>query len=366
MKVLLTGGAGYIGSHIAVELLSSGHDVVIADNYSNSSPNVMEKIEKITGAGIDAKRLDVTDTESVDRLFGENTPDAVIHLAGYKAVGESVGVPLRYYRNNIDCMLTILEAMEKYKVRRLIFSSSATVYGSVNEPPYTEDMETGKCSNPYGTTKLMIEQIISDTAVAGMLSAVVLRYFNPVGAHASGLIGEAPQGVPNNLMPYITQVAAGRLPELSVYGNDYPTKDGTCLRDYIHVTDLAKGHVSALSYNFPGEAGLPAENVGAERAPQSGAEPSPHQNVEHAPHQNAERGSVEFINLGTGYACSVLEVVETFERVNKIRIPYRIAPRRPGDLPVVFADAGKALKLLGWKAGLTIEDMCRDAYNSSK
>lgn len=328
MNVLLTGGAGYIGSHIAVELLECGYDVTIADNYSNSAPNVIKKIEEITGASAQAHVLDVTDAKSVDELFGRNTPDAVIHLAGYKAVGESVGAPLKYYRNNIDCMLTILEAMEKHGVRKLIFSSSATVYGSANEPPYTEEMHTGKCSNPYGTTKLMIEEIIADTAAAGRLSAVILRYFNPVGAHASGLIGEMPQGVPNNLMPYITQVAAGRLPELSVFGNDYPTRDGTCLRDYIHVVDLAKGHVSALGYPM-------------------------------------EPGRAEIFNLGTGSACSVLEMVEAFERVNGVKIPYRIAPRRAGDLPAAFADAGKAFSLLGWKADLTLEDMCRDAYNSS-
>lgn len=327
MKVLLTGGAGYIGSHITVELLNRGYDVSIADNYSNSSPGVLEKIERITGRSVNAHRIDVTDPAGVDDVFRNVKPDAVIHLAGYKAVGESVRAPLKYYRNNIDCALTLLEAMEKYKVERLIFSSSATVYGVESEPPYTEDMETGKCSNPYGSTKLMIEEIIADAAYAGNISAIILRYFNPVGAHPSGLIGEAPRGTPNNLMPYITQVASGVLPELSVFGGDYPTRDGTGVRDYIHVVDLAKGHISALDYNI-------------------------------------ERGNVEFFNLGTGYGCSVLEMISAFERVNGVKIPYSIAPRRAGDLPATYADAAKAFRLLGWRAEMTVEDMCRDAYMS--
>ena len=325
MNILLTGGAGYIGSHIAVELLSSGYGVIIADDYSNSSPDVIAKIEKITGKSLTAIELDLTDPTGVDALFSKNRPDAVIHLAGLKAVGESVREPLRYYRNNLDCTLTLLEAMQNHSVTQLIFSSSATVYNETNPLPYAEDMKTGECSNPYGRTKHMIEQMIMDAARAGGLSAVLLRYFNPVGSHSSGLIGESPRGIPNNLMPYILQVAAGKLPMLNVFGNDYPTSDGTGVRDYIHVSDLAKGHVDALKYC--------AAHTGAEA-----------------------------INLGTGKGCSVLELVDMFEKVNGVKIPYKIAPRRDGDLPETYADADKAEKLMGWKAKLTIMDMCRDAY----
>ncbi|MDR0490317.1 MAG: UDP-glucose 4-epimerase GalE [Oscillospiraceae bacterium] len=325
MKVLLTGGAGYIGSHIAVELLNCGHNVIIADNYSNSSPEIVGKIEKITGNGTEVYELDLADAKKLDKLFRESKPDAVIHLAGFKAVGESVAVPLKYYRNNIDCTLTLLETMEKHGVARLIFSSSATVYGATNLPPYTEDMLHGICTNPYGCTKQMIERIIMDTVGTGWLSAVILRYFNPVGAHSSGLIGESPQGIPNNLMPFIMQVAVGKLPELNVFGSDYPTRDGTGIRDYIHVTDLARGHVGALEYC-------------------------------------RDNDGVEVFNLGTGMGCSVLELTDAFERTNGIRIPYKIAPRRAGDLPETYADVSKAEKLMRWKARLTIEDMCRDAY----
>ena len=325
MRVLLTGGAGYIGSHIAVELLESGYDVTIADNYSNSSPEVINRIKDITGKSVDAYKVDISDMSGVSELFAGKKTEAVIHLAGHKAVGESVSAPLKYYRNNLCCTITLLEAMEKYGVGKLIFSSSATVYGAVNEPPYTEEMETGKCANPYGTTKQMIEQIITDAAAAGSVSAVILRYFNPVGAHKSGLIGDEPDGTPNNLMPYITRVACGKLPELNVYGGDYPTKDGTCIRDYIHVVDLAKGHVKALEYD-------------------------------------AGHGT-EIINLGTGNGLSVLEMIGAFEKANGIKLPYKVAPRRAGDLPAAFADAAKAYRLMGWKAALTVEDMCRDAYN---
>ena len=330
MKILLTGGAGYIGSHIAVELMDCGYDVIIADDYSNSSPEVVRSIEKISGKPPMVYMLDVSDRDGLDGLFCENRPDAVIHLAGYKAVGESVAVPLKYYRNNLDCTLTLLEMMRKHGVGRLIFSSSATVYGALHSPPYTEDMEPGVPTNPYGSTKQIIERMIADTAESGefeRLSAVNLRYFNPVGAHISGLIGESPQGVPNNLMPYITKVAAGKLPELSVFGNDYPTKDGTGVRDYIHVADLAKGHVSALEYCI--------ENPG-----------------------------VETINLGTGRGHSVLELVGMFEKVSGVKIPYKIAPRRDGDLAETYADASKAEKLMGWKAELGLEDMCRSAWNA--
>ena len=328
MKVLLTGGAGYIGSHVAVELLETGHDVIIADNYSNSSPGAIANFEKITERTVTVYELDITDRVGLDRLFRENKPDAVVHLAGFKAVGESVVEPLKYYRNNIDCTLTLLEAMQAHDVGRLIFSSSATVYGAPERLPYTEDMKLGECPNPYGATKQMIERIIADTAAAGRLSAVILRYFNPVGAHESGLIRESPRGIPNNLMPYIIQVAAGNLSELSVYGNDYPTRDGTGVRDYIHVVDLARGHVDAL--------GQCDKCVG-----------------------------VEVFNLGTGVGHSVLEIISAFERVNGVEIPFRISARRAGDLPETYADAAKAEKLMGWKAKLTLEDMCRDAWRSS-
>ena len=329
MKILLTGGAGYIGSHIATELLDTGHDVIIADNFSNSAPDAVSKVERITGKSVPVYDLDISDKCGLDALFNENKPDAVIHLAGLKAVGESVEKPLEYYRNNIDCALTLLEIMHKHEVGQIIFSSSATVYGAPERLPYTEDMKLGQCPNPYGRTKQMIEQIIIDTAATGWLSAVILRYFNPVGAHGSGQISESPLGIPNNLMPYIIQVAAGMLTELSVYGNDYPTRDGTGIRDYIHVVDLAKGHVDALKYS-------------------------------------AEHSGVDIFNLGTGVGCSVLELVGTFERVNGVNIPYKFAPRRAGDLPETYADASKAENLLGWKAGLTIDDMCRDAWRARK
>jgi len=329
MKVLLTGGAGYIGSHIAVELLDSGYDVIIADDYSNSSPETIRRIGEITGKSVAIYELDVSDRAGLDRLFIEDKPDAVIHLAGFKAVGESVDKPLKYYRNNLDCTLTLLETMEKHDVGRLIFSSSATVYGEPESLPYTEDMKTGQCTNPYGRTKQMIEQIIIDIAANGWLSAVILRYFNPVGAHKSGLIGESPLGIPNNLMPYITQVASGQLDELKVFGNDYPTKDGTGVRDYIHVVDLAKGHIDALKYSL-------------------------------------ENSGVEVFNLGTGQGCSVLELVGTFERVNNIKIPCTITARRAGDLPETYADATKAARLMGWKSELTIEDMCLDSWHAAQ
>ena len=325
MNILLTGGAGYIGSHIAVELLDSGYDVIIADDFSNSSPAVVTNICKITGKSAELYEIDVTDKDSLERLFLKNRPDAVIHLAGFKAVGESVDEPLKYYRNNLDSALSLLETMETHNVSRIIFSSSATVYGAPDSLPFTEDMKPGECTNPYGSTKQMIERIIIDTAANGWLSAVILRYFNPVGAHKSGLIRESPRGIPNNLMPYIIQVAAGNLTKLNVFGNDYPTVDGSGVRDYIHVVDLAKGHVDALKYCI-------------------------------------EHSGLEVFNLGTGVGCSVLELVSAFERVNKVTVPYEIAPRRAGDLPEVYADASKAEKMMGWKANLTLDDMCRDAW----
>ena len=330
MKILLTGGAGYIGSHTAVELLDAGYDVVIADNFSNSSPMVIGRIEKITGKKVAIYDVDVADPKGLEALFEKEKPDGVIHFAGLKAVGESVKVPLRYYRNNLDCTLTLLETMEKAGVTVIIFSSSATVYGTPKSLPLTEDMTTGPCSNPYGSTKLFIEQIISDAAAARpALSAVLLRYFNPVGAHKSGLIGEMPNGIPNNLMPFVSQVAVGKLPRLSVFGDDYPTRDGTCIRDYIHVVDLAKGHVAALEYcvNNPG---------------------------------------VEILNLGTGTGCTVLELVHAFSKVNGIDIPYVIAGRRAGDVTEMYADASKARRLMGWSSELSLEDMCRDSWNWQK
>ena len=325
-KILLTGATGYIGSHTAVELLSAGWEVVIADDLSNSSADVCDRIADITGRKPLFYKADVSDPEAVERIFRENEIEAVIHFAGYKAVGESVQKPLAYYRNNLDTTLTLLEAMQKYACRRFVFSSSATVYGGENPVPYREDMPTGQCSNPYGWTKHMIERILTDTAAADPdFSAVLLRYFNPIGAHESGKIGEKPNGIPNNLMPYITQTAMGIRRELSVFGDDYPTKDGTGVRDYIHVVDLARGHLAALSYAM--------SHAGAEA-----------------------------FNLGTGVGYSVLEVIRTFEQANGVRVPYRIAPRRAGDLAVTYADVGKAGRLLNWRAEKSLFDMCRDSW----
>ena len=323
--VLLTGGAGFIGSHIAVELLQRDYDVVIADDLSNARPDVPERIEKITGRAPVFYRMDVSDRQALDRVFREHPIAAAVHLAGYKAVGESVQKPLAYYRNNLDTTLALLEVMADHGVHRLIFSSSATVYGNA-EAPCREDMPTGGCTNPYAWTKLMIEQILRDAAKADpALAAVCLRYFNPVGAHESGLIGELPNGIPNNLMPYITQTAAGIRRELTVFGNDYPTPDGTGVRDYIHVVDLARGHAAALDYSrtHPGW---------------------------------------EAINLGTGRGSSVLEIVETFQRVNGVAVPYCIGPRRAGDLPTCYAATDKAAQLLHWHAEKDLADMCRDAW----
>lgn len=327
MKVLLTGGAGYIGSHTCVELLERGYDVVIADNYSNSKPEVINRIKEITGKDVVVYPIDVGNSEALTKLFDEQNIDAVIHFAGYKAVGESCQKPLMYYRNNIDSTLTLLEVMEKFDVNKIVFSSSATVYGEDNPIPYVETMPITGCTNPYGWTKLMIEQILRDASNANeKLSAVLLRYFNPIGAHPSGRIGEDPSGIPNNLLPYVAKVATGKLPSLGVFGNDYPTKDGTGVRDYIHVVDLAKGHVAALEYAD--------KHTGAEA-----------------------------INLGSGNGHSVLDVVNTFSSVNNIPVPYEIKPRRAGDLPEYYANAEKAKKLLNWTAELTLEDMCRDLWN---
>ncbi len=324
--ILLTGGAGYIGSHTAVELIQAGYEVLIADNFYNSRPEVIDAIEKITGKRPEFEEMDVCAPVKVDALFHKYKVTAVIHFAGYKAVGESVEKPLMYYRNDLDSLITVLEAMKKYGVNRLIFSSSATVYGVPEAVPLIEGMPTG-CTNPYGWTKYMSEQIIQDVCHAQPeLSAVILRYFNPVGAHPSALIGEQPNGVPNNLMPYITQVASGIRPHLNVFGNDYDTPDGTGVRDYIHVVDIAKGHIAAVEYAM--------KNTGA-----------------------------EVINLGTGNGYSVLEMVKAFERVNKVKVPYKIAPRREGDIAECYADASKANRLLGWKAQYDLDTMCKDAWN---
>ena len=325
MKVLLTGGAGYIGSHTAVELVNAGDDVVIADNYSNSSEDVIRRIEKIVSKKIPAYNVDFTDYNAVDELFSKEDIDAVIHFAGLKAVGESCSIPLKYYKNNIDSTLVLLEVMKKYGVNNIVFSSSATVYGVPKEVPLREDMPTS-CTNPYGWTKYMNEQILKDVARANpQMSVVILRYFNPIGAHESGLIGEDPNGIPNNLMPYITQVATGKLPLLSIYGNDYNTKDGTGVRDYLHVVDLAKGHVKAIEYS------------------------------------TKNRG-VDIFNLGTGNGYSVIDIVKAFEKANMVKVPYQIVGRRPGDIDECYADASKAEAVLGWRAEKTLEQMCKDSW----
>ena len=327
MRVLLAGGAGYIGSHTAVELLNSGHDVVVADNYSNSSPESIRRVEKITGKSIDLYEADVKDKEAMRKIFDAKPIDCVIHFAGLKAVGESVEKPEEYYRNNIDTTLTLLEVMKEKGTHNIVFSSSATVYGSENQIPYDETMKRGSCTNPYGWTKSMMEQILTDATIADKeLSAVLLRYFNPIGAHESGMIGEDPQGIPNNLMPYIAQVAVGRRDHLTVFGNDYDTPDGTCRRDYIHVMDLATGHLKAIEYA-------------------------------------AEHKGTEIFNLGTGVPYSVLDVVKAFEKASGVKIKYEMGPRRAGDLQDCWANADKAAKILGWKAERGIEDMCRDSWN---
>ena len=327
MTVLLTGGAGYIGSHSAVELLAAGHEAVIADDLSNASEKAVARVEQISGKSVRFYRIDINDRSALRRVFAENRIDAVMHFAGFKAVGESVREPLKYYRNNLGSTLSLLQCMDEAGCRRIIFSSSATVYGTPKALPLTEDSPVGPCSNPYGWTKLMIEQILRDwVATDPETSVVLLRYFNPVGAHPSGLIGEAPNGIPNNLMPYISQVAVGRRERLSVFGNDYPTPDGTGVRDYIHVVDLARGHVAALGWAA------------------------------------AHRGT-EVFNLGTGRGSSVLQLVAAFERAAGVPIPYVIASRREGDVPECWADPGKAERLLGWRAELGLDEMCRDSWN---
>lgn len=328
--ILLAGGAGYIGSHTAVELLDAGYDVIIADNYCNSSPAALDRVREITGRSFLSYELDIKDKDKLSEVFRDNKIDAVIHFAGLKAVGESVQKPLMYYRNNIDTTLSLLECMAEFGVNNIIFSSSATVYGEENPVPYFETMKRGVCTNPYGWTKAMMEQILEDAAKADAnLSVILLRYFNPIGAHKSGLIGEDPQGIPNNLMPYVSQVAVGKRECLTIFGNDYPTADGTCTRDYIHVTDLAIGHVKAIDYILKNKC-------------------------------------VEIFNLGTGTPYSVTEIVDTFERVNGVKVDHVYGDRREGDLAECYANADKALKVLGWKTERTLEDMCRDSWNWQK
>ena len=329
MAVLVTGGAGYIGSHTCVELLESGKDIVVVDNFCNSKPEALNRIKKITGKDFKFYEADLLDREAVKRIFDENEIDSVIHFAGLKAVGESVSIPLRYYHNNITSTLILCEEMAAHGVKKIVFSSSATVYGSPKTVPIKEDFEL-HTTNPYGSTKLMIEDILRDLYVSDKeWSIALLRYFNPIGAHKSGLIGEDPNGIPNNLLPYVAQVAVGKLPCLSVYGNDYPTHDGTGVRDYIHVVDLAIGHLRAV------------EKV-------------------------SKDAGVHTYNLGTGNGYSVLDVVAAFEKASDRKINYKIVDRRPGDIAVCYADASHAKEELGWVAERGIEEMCADSWNFAK
>lgn len=330
MAIFVTGGAGYIGSHTVLKLIEGGYDVVIADNFSNSKPDVPKRLEKLASRDIPFYEADVCDEGMLDEIFTKNKIDCVIHFAGLKAVGESVEKPLEYYSNNINSTISLCNAMKKHNVLRLIFSSSATVYSQSAKMPLTEDSPTGECTNPYGWTKLMCEQILTDVVKANAgWSVALLRYFNPIGAHESGQIGEDPKDIPNNLMPYIAQTAAGRFPHLNVFGNDYDTPDGTGVRDYIHVDDLASGHVAAIRYI--------EENTG-----------------------------VSVFNLGTGKGVSVLELVAAFEEANGIKIKTNIAPRRPGDGPVSYAATDKARRLLGWEAKKSVTDACADTWNWQK
>jgi len=330
MNVLVTGGAGYIGSHTCVELLNKGFGVVVVDNLCNSNPKSLDRVRELTGKELRFYEGDVRDEALLTKIFAENRIGCVIHFAGLKAVGESVAKPWEYYDNNLNSTLVLTKVMKAAGVKRIIFSSSATVYTGDNEMPLREESRTGNCTNPYGWTKYMTEQILSGMANADKeWSICLLRYFNPIGAHASGRIGEDPRGVPNNLMPYITQVAVGRREKLSVYGNDYDTPDGTGVRDYIHVVDLAKGHVAAVAYV--------TDNTGC-----------------------------EVFNLGTGTGYSVLDMVRTFQEVNNVAVPYVITDRRPGDLATCYADPAKSAAVLGWKAEKTLADMCRDSWNWQK
>ena len=327
-KILVTGGAGYIGTHTSIELLNAGYELVILDNFSNSKPEALENVKKITGKDFKFYKGDMIEKDFLDKIFTENEIGAVIDFAAYKAVGESVQKPVEYYTNNVATVLSLLDRMKAHNVKKLVFSSSATVYGDPEIVPITEDCKTGGTTNPYGTSKLMVERILKDLYKSdNTWDIAILRYFNPVGAHESGLIGEEPQGIPNNLMPYVVRVAAGILPQLSVFGNDYNTPDGTGVRDYIHVVDLAKGHVLALNK-------LEKENKG-----------------------------LFIYNLGTGTGYSVLDMVKAFEKATGKEVPYKIAPRRSGDIATCYANPKKAKEELGWEATKTLEDMCRDSWN---
>ncbi len=330
MTVLVTGGAGYIGSHTVVELIDAGYEPIIVDDLSNAKEDVIDRIETITSRRPTFYKLDCAEKEGLRKIFAAHRIDAVIHFAGFKAVGQSVKMPLQYYRNNLDTTITLLEAMEEFGCKSFVFSSSATVYGPENPYPYVEDMPAIQSTSPYGWSKVMNERILIDYAHANSdFSAVLLRYFNPIGSHKSGLLGDDPNGIPNNLMPYIGRVAAGKLEKLTVFGDDYPTPDGSCQRDYLHVVDLAVGHLKALEYA--------AEHKGAEA-----------------------------INLGTGNGVSVLELVHAFNKANGLDLPYVIGPRREGDLAAFWADAKKAEQLLGWKAEHSLEDMCRSAWDFAR
>jgi len=329
MTILVTGGTGYIGSHTVVSLIDNGYDVVVVDNFSNSKPIVLDRLKEITGKDIKFYELDVCDKERLKVVFEENKIDAVIHFAGYKAVGESVSKPLMYYRNNIDATLSLLEVMSEYGVKKIAFSSSATVYGNPEELPIKETAKLWT-TNPYGTTKLYIEGILKDLYVSdNEWGIAVLRYFNPVGAHESGLIGEDPNGIPNNLMPYVVKVACGELPQLNIFGDDYDTLDGTGVRDYIHITDLANGHIKAIEYVL--------DNKG-----------------------------IDYYNLGTGKGYSVLEMVNAFKEVNKVDVPYKVVSRRDGDIATCYADTEYAYKKLGFKAQYGLKEMVESAYNYVK
>lgn len=329
MAILVTGGTGYIGSHTVVELLKNNHDIIIVDNLSNSSKEVIQNIEKITNKKCKFYESDIREEKELEKIFSENKIEAVIHFAGSKAVGESVQKPIEYYDNNVIGTIRLLEMMKKYNCKKIVFSSSATVYGNPGKPQYIEEMGRGKTTNPYGATKAVIEEMLENLYISDNSWTIsILRYFNPVGAHESGLIGESPNGIPNNLMPYIQKVAKGELEELSIFGGDYDTKDGTGVRDYIHVVDLAVGHVKALEkLNKPG---------------------------------------IYIHNLGTGHAYSVLDMVKTFEKVNNVKIKYKMTPRRAGDLACYYADPTKAKKELDWEAERGIEEMCRDSWNFIK
>ena len=330
MNILVTGGAGFIGSHTLIELIAAGHNPVVVDNLSNASPEAIHRVEKIVGQPIPFYEVDIRDREGMEKVFAENAFDCCIHFAGLKAVGESVQKPWEYYENNIGGTLVLVDVMRKHGLKNIIFSSSATVYGAPDTMPITEDCPKGTVTNPYGQTKSMLEQVLTDIQKADpQWNVVLLRYFNPIGAHKSGTIGEDPNGIPNNLMPYITQVAVGKLQQLGVFGNDYPTHDGTGVRDYIHVVDLAKGHVCALSA------------------------------IE-------KKCGLAVYNLGTGQGYSVLDLVHAFEKATGVKVPYVIKPRRSGDVAECWSDPSKAARELGWKAQYGIEDMCEDAWRWQK